>query len=323
MLTINGNTYDAQWVQQNIGPLAYEEFLNSSLIDYGATVVESVNGRFAFATMDFDNSIGPLEACPTDFGSLAINQQREPVCTLALNKAVDHDVFVNSYFASSYRRGTQAKRATDVSDFTLGVTQAFLEGFFEGVHGFLVSGAEYNAALEAECPDSGLLTKLAADVPAANVVGSPVAITPDNVAQEINRLWLTLPIASRRAKGRKEPKFALAGNVYEALLQLYYNPTQTSGTGPSGTVAGVTWESGQPVRFNNLPFYVLDQLPDDSMFLTWPQNIVVAMDTRADLTRLEVRDLFETTLCRQVQMQIAASVGVAVQRFDQVATYGI
>lgn len=325
-LSILDNTFDAQWIQDQIGPLAIEAYLQSSLLGYGALMVPTVTGRYGFGTLDLDAELAPLGVCNTDadYGNIDITQRRENTCAVQLALQADHDSFVNSYFAEGYRSGTLAKRLTDVQVSTLAITQSLLERFFERVENYLMNGAGYDAGLQVTCPDEGLLPKLALNVPAANAVSTPVAITKANVLEQMKRLYDTLPIAVRNRKGRFEPVFALSSNIYEAAMDRYYNPTTVSGTGPSGTIAGVNWESGEPTRIvSNKRFYQMEHLPDNTAFITWPQNIVQAIDTRADMTQLVITDLFPTLQCRRVRMLIAANVGVAVQRYDQVATYNI
>jgi hypothetical protein len=316
-ISIFDSTFGGTWKEELLGPLASKAFQESSLAGAGATLIESRNGDFVFPEIDVDSDLAPFEECPTTLGSVSLTQRTQSLCAMALNWEATHDSLLNSFFGINYRAGVQTKRLPDNELVLRNIIDTMIAKFFEGANTLIVNGGGYTG-FSVTCPNLGLIPKM--DASAATEKVAAIDNTPNNVLTSIEVLYKALPIAVKRATGIRKPKLFLSQATTEAVMDRFFNPQQVSGTGPSSApFGGIDFTSGLPTRLYGYEFYTLEALPDNVAFATAPANIIVGMDGRQDMLDLQVRDLFDSTLCRKYQAQLAARMDATLQRFDQAA----
>lgn len=158
----------------------------------------------------------------------------------------------------------------------------------------------------------GLMTMFDADA-SVNKVASPVAITSSNVIAELKRLRAESPTAVK--KSAEKPKIWMAYNVWEA-----YSDSQIDNGNGNGWY---TNQGAEPKKmWNGYEIVIAYGMRDNGMVMAQASNIWFGTNEESQLNSVNVLDMADKDLSKNVRYDITLFAGVQYGFSDEIAVYG-
>lgn len=318
-ISISNNVFAGQRLDQII----YDAFQQATLIrNSGFRVIPGLKTKVQWPDFTTDAQIQQYACEMTPEGNLTGVRKTAELCEFALNLTTCKRDLEGTMFEDSYRRGN-AGAWTDDSELLAAIIALVTGKMVDQQDDLLLNGNTTYTNVDKPYLDycDGLLYQFSQDDD-VTPVSSPVAIDKANVATEFDRLFNAAPPITTLGSEATMGKLYVSSNVYMAALMYAStaaandNPffyTADRGTGQADRLQYIKWDV---IRLHNLP--------DNSMFFTFPNNVGVLTDVTGEFNELRIVDKSQYDAFTDViQLGMRWRSGIMYGRGEWVTTYGI
>tara|TARA_S200002703_G_scaffold157612_2_gene165921 strand:+ start:662 stop:1651 length:990 start_codon:yes stop_codon:yes gene_type:complete len=158
------------------------------------------------------------------------------------------------------------------------------------------------------------------DIPAGNVVGTPVTIDANNVIGELGRVADAISNANYGSEGLS---IYVPQNVMRAYVRAL-GGFGAQGLGASGTDAkGTQWYNNQALTFDGIPLFMANGMASNTMVATTKDNLYFGTGILNDSNEVRLIDTSETLGDQNIRIVCRFTAGCNYAVGDDVVTYGI
>jgi hypothetical protein len=252
--------------------------------------------------------------CKPEFEDVSLNGREGELCHISAQVEMCKRDLLKTYFVPGMPSGVNGDDLLRNTAFMTALRAELTERFIDLLSNAQINGNDYNPEL---CDSFSLFDKFKASADIIKVPTS-VPITSTNVFAEFQRMLDRYPNNNRYTRRTDlQPKFAVSGNIASAYMA-YLALNSTGFTVYNPTVGG-----SQIPDFQAIPMYVINALPANTMFLTYPRNIKMFGNTAPGVTEYIERDLSLYDIDDTVRIAIRTKTAVDFGRADEIVTYNI
>lgn len=158
------------------------------------------------------------------------------------------------------------------------------------------------------------------DIPAGNVVGTPLTIDASNVITELGRVVDTISNANY---GAEDLKIYVPQNVMRAYVRAL-GGFGAQGLGGSGTDAkGTQWYNNDALSFDGIPLFMANGLGSNKMIATNKSNLFFGTGVLNDANEVRLIDTAETLGDQNVRFVARFTAGTNYAIGEDIVTYGL
>ena len=159
------------------------------------------------------------------------------------------------------------------------------------------------------------------DIPASNVVGTPVAIDASNVINELGRIVDAIP---NRFYGDENLKIYAPQNVIRAYVRALGG--FTSGIGAAGlNDQGTTWYNGNAnaLTSDGVQLFMANGLESNKLIATTSENLFFGTGVENDANQVKLIDMADIDGSQNVRVIVRLTAGVNYGIGDDIVSYGL
>lgn len=254
-----------------------------------ATLVEAIKGKYIFeqiTPVGGTTLIAPLTDGFQLTGNVDMNQRSGAVCPYNINLQFEYSTLINTYRQYAYKVGASKETFLDDTFLTAVITDMVMAQMKQDIDTILWKGSSYLG--NGNNCGNGWLTQWATDATVNNIGNSP-----------------TLTIANIRAQFDAVLD-AVPGILLDGYpLKLFVSPTVSRIYRQALSREGLLTDIGdKPLDYQGFEVVPTIGLNNtNTIVCTFPDNLVVAIDSDSDTNYLGVLDLMQTTMDRYVRMR--------------------
>lgn len=278
--------------------------------NFGGRVVSAIKSKYYWIEVGNNFQFQASVVCPTTgFNDVTMNQRAEAVCEIMMIGQIDKNVLVATVREFTQKKGAKNDNILDDTALMNAIMENLIETAANQLDDIILNGnTATGVGYLGLC--NGFLRKWQVAGGFVPVTAVPANLVAATVASELQKLITAAPKALKSTRKYKA-KFAVSNKIAEAYKQ-YLN-------GLVANIAYITEEA--PLRYAGYDIVELGYLPDDVMFFTYPENLMLAMDDQNDPSDWKIVDLGLSTLCERIQMQLKVRIGVATGYINNVVLY--
>lgn len=295
-----------EYAGKDVNLIVRESFKDTLFIkNFGARVIESLKSKYVFYDLSTTASLAAYEKCPSTFGDATLDQRGGDLCSFQFLLEMDKDSLIGTTREYTQRMGFENDNPLDDATFQEALLEIVMGKIAEQhddlvLNGDTVYGSDYLDICD------GLIAKWLLDDSVIDV--SNTTVTTSNVLAELNKIYAAVPkqLKSQSRQGGRKGKFAVSQNIFDAYLQVM-----------AQTQSGFNFFSPDKMPVASYLGYeviCLGNLPDDTAFFTYGDNLALFYDDAADFSKLQLWDLEKTGPCDKLQMRV---------KFRAAVDYGI
>lgn len=278
--------------------------------NFGGRVVSAIKSKYYWIEVGNNFQFQAVVACPTTgFNDITMNQRSETVCEFMMIGEIDKDVLVSTVREFTQKKGAKNDNVLDDTALMAVIMENLIETAANQLDDIILNGDTAGGVGYLALCD-GFLIKWQNAGGYVPVTAVPANLVASTVAGELQKLISAAPKALKSNKKFKA-KFGVSSKIAEAYKE-YLN-------GLVANIAYITEEA--PLRYAGYDIVELGYLPDDVMFFTYPENLMIAMDDQNDVSDFKIVDLSTNSLCDRIQMKLKVRSGVATGYINQVVLY--
>ena len=267
--------------------------------NYGARQIQAIKSKYFYFDVSNSFEFAPYECCPTVLpGNVTLNQRTRDLCEFMMTGKVCHKDLIGTAREWYYRQGMNAESIFDDSVFISAMTENIISTAAAQLDDIILNGNVAGGTGTYLDLCNGLLTKWKADPTVVDVTAVPGNITIAGIVGELNKMIAAVDPALLYNPS-KPLKFAVSLDiaiVYQQFLasNSFMNPNAVN-------IA---------LNYMGIELVPIAKLPTATMFLTYPQNIILVTDDMSDFSQLTFKDQSINTLCDEVHIKLQGRSGV-------------
>jgi len=261
--------------------------------NYGARRIEAMKSKYFYWDISNSFEFQAYECCPTVLpGNVTLNQRERDMCEFMMTGVICHKDLIGTAREWMYRKGMNAESIFDDSMFISAMTENIINTAAEQLDDIILNGNTAGGTGTYLDLCDGLLTKWKADATVIDVTAVPGNITIAGITGELNKLISAIP-QNLLYNSTKPMKFAVSTNiaiVYQQFLasNAFMNPNNVN-------IA---------LNYMGIEMVPIAKLPANTMFLTYPNNIILVTDDQADFSKLVFKDQSINDICDEVKIKL-------------------
>lgn len=276
---------------------------------YGARIEETIKSTAVWHDTGFTVSLRDQQCEPTNPDSPVLTQKEVVLCKKQAYAQVCRDDLLATFRELQYRSGQNAQAFTDDTQLTAAITANLVNATVAAFANLIILGETefFSGSVSGDaCPS--LLSRFYDDSEIVTVNGT--TISKSNVIGEVEKVILAYPVENKQA-GVPRPRIAVSQWIADNLLFAIQGDSfiQQDPTSP--------WN----FRLYGYDFTIIPQLPNNIMFMTWPENILAFTDLTTDLSELRVVDNYSYSVNRNVDMVMRFAAAITYGRPEQIVFY--
>ena len=266
---------------------------------YGARQIQAMKSKYFYWDISNSFEFAPYECCPTVLpGNVTLNQRSRDLCEFAMTGKVCHKDLIGTAREWYYAQGMNAESIFDDSMLITAMTESIINTAAAQLDDIILNGNVAGGTGTYLDLCDGLLTKWKADADVIDVTAVPANITPTAIVGELNKLISAIP-TELLYNPEKPLKFAVSVDIAIAYQQFlasnaFMNPNNVDIS----------------LNYMGIPIVPIAKLPAATMFLTFPNNIILVTDDMNDFSQLVFKDQSINTLCDEVHIKLQGRSGV-------------
>lgn len=270
---------------------------------WGALVKQAVKSKAVWHDLTSDISLEAYAACPASgTGNATLKQHSKALCEFMLTAEFQNNVLLQTYLESEYAQGSGSDKI-DQTELFAQILELFRKNAMKDWNNIILNGDTLSVDPVLSLCD-GLLKAWNADATVIDVTSVPGNITKAAVMGEIEKVVNAFPKELMFPEEGRPVKIGVSFKIANFYREALY------GDGNMGY--GVFNPTVMPVlTYGDYEIVPLYHMPDNEMFATFADNIMLFYDDDADFSTIAVTDLsLSNALCDKTVCKMTAKGAV-------------
>lgn len=275
----------------DVNLLIQEAFAETLLYKkFNARTVESVKSAYFFFDVTTGITLQAPECCVSTFDDVTLHQRSGTICEFQGALSICYRDLIGTAREMKMRQGMNNENPLQDTDLITAITESTLADVANQWDNIALNGdTTGGVGILGLC--DGLLTKFKADATVIDVTAVPANLTIAGVIGELNKVVNAIPAALQY-----NPKYTVKIAVSLKIARLYQQALASA----QNIFIDIT--KSQALQYMGYELVPLAYMPDNQMFATYSDNIIMVYDSESDIANLSIYDKGAYSSCKEVEM---------------------
>jgi len=279
---------------------------------FGARRVQSVKSQYFFWEVSTDVVLGTPECCVSTFNDGRLDQRSGSICGFQGALSMCYRDLEGTARELKLRQGMNNENILQDTELVDAIVFNMLSTISNQFDDIILNGVAVispTPGVYLELCD-GILEKFKNDATVIDVTA--VAITSANVFAQLDRVIAAIP-----AKYKRNPKFTFKINAAINIIDAF--EIAASAININLNVI----QDGQKLQYRGYELVPSIYMPNNEMFATYADNIIMVYDSESDIATAEIYDKGAYSSCKEVEFVINFRAAVDYGKGDAVVYYWV